>query len=104
MSQAPPKKPFFLPSASDAEQAEQVYQQIRKAIGGLTERRIYSLQFRDKGRVSVATVGNTYDGKTVIAIFESQGLYYVCTPDRGVMSSMPYMVGTDEVLGVEDFA
>jgi hypothetical protein len=87
--------------------AERYYQQLRGTMsGGTTERRIYSLQFRGKrkGDVIEATVGNTFDGETVLAIFESQSLYYICTPTRGVLSSMPYLVGSDLLIGVEDFA
>jgi hypothetical protein len=104
MSQAPPKRSFFLPPATDAEMAERVYQQIRGTIGGTTERRICSLRFRDTKGVSLATVGDTYDEEIVVAIFESQGFYYICTPTRGVLSSVPYLVGADDVIAVEDFA
>ena len=113
MSQSTPsKKAFFLPEATDSELAKRVYTTIREfvaKVGGdisLTERRIYRLEFHDneKGRIAVATVGEMYDRETVIAIFESSSLYFICTQNHGVLHSGPYFVGSHDVIAVEEFA
>lgn len=70
----------------------------------MTDRRIYRLTFRDRRINHTATIGIDYNREPVFAIFESSQLYFVCTPHRGVVHNVPYMVGADEVVSIEYFA
>jgi hypothetical protein len=67
--------------------------------------RIRSITFSDKGKVVEAIVGERepFEGEPVFAILESHQTYLVCTPNRGVLRGMPYMIGKHEVSHVEEF-
>lgn len=110
----PERRHFFVPEAETTEEAEQFYLALRKIIAErehdtLKDRRIQLLRFRDRdGRgnayATYALVGEKYSGEVVWAIFEgsTRGLYYVCTPNRG-MRGGPYLVRSDEVIDVAYF-
>jgi len=102
---------FFVPSAQDEKAAEEIYEATKKFAtencGQLTDRRIQSIGFRDKGRFVSAEVGKIEPiaGETVVAILEQSGTgpYLVCTPNRGVIRGMPILVGKQEISSIADF-
>lgn len=95
---------FFVPGITDRQEAEAFYMVLRRlaieAHGRMTERRIRSLSFAQRGALRTACVGETdaATGEPCVAIFEGAGsaLYYVYVegPIRGngnlVVS--PYLV------------
>lgn len=103
---------FFLPAASDAKEAEEAYEGIRKfnaeqMSATLSPRRIYSVSGVHDGKQFMATVGQKFErlGEMVVAILldTSRDLYFICTPNRGVIRGEPYLSGSHEIRGVEDF-
>jgi hypothetical protein len=102
---------FFLPAATDAETAESNYAAIRQFVaqemGALDERRIFRIDYAHGGKVRFAEVGQveSHERATVIAIFKKLDypLYFVCTPDRGVIRGGPILVGEHEVSRSVDF-
>jgi hypothetical protein len=104
---------FFIPYAKDAEQQTEVYEGIRKFVSesmgaDLSPRRIFSLTYRHEGKNYHAEVGQTHslNGEPVIAILYEQmrDLYYVCTPNRGVLGDIPILAGAWCVERSVDFA
>ena len=114
----PPTTPpaFFVPHASDAAQAERVYESIRAfnllqaPQWTVTDRRIYQLDYTHNGRDYMSRVGTIETGMSepVLAILEAthgaERLFYVCTPNRGVVRGGPILVGDAELGAVTDFA
>lgn len=101
---------FFVPDTSNVEEAEQVYEGIRRHVqengtgAQVKDRRIFRLRYIDQQKEFVAEVGRPtlLNGEIVIAIFQvSTGLYYVCTPNRGVLRGDPIYVG--QTTWTEDF-
>lgn len=103
---------FFVPSASDSQQAEEVYRKIRDQIatfvGPITEKRIYRLKYDDNGHPQSALVGSdhhSFGNEAVIAIFEGyDGMYYVCTQKNGTYEAEPHPVHGSAVMDAEDFS
>lgn len=100
---------FFVPAATDQQEAERVYAKIREFVkkdtgDSLTNRRIASLTFFHEGVSYHAAVGDVFEriGEPVIAIFEGR-LIYVCTVNRGALRGGPVLVGIDEVRSLIDF-
>ncbi len=101
---------FFIPNASDAEQAERVYQATRQNVGGLeAEPRIRALRWWHDGQMRSAEVGSpmpTYyapSGDTVIAIFDAGAFYKVCSDNRGVFRGDGVMAGKNSQTVVSFF-
>jgi hypothetical protein len=103
---------FFIPSAKDSAQVNEVYEGTRKFVGQqmaatLSPRKIYRLEFVHEGKACTATVGETFERlhEPVIAILfdASRNLYLICTPNRGVLRGEPYLAGSSEIRSVEDF-
>lgn len=93
---------FFIPNASNAEQAEGVYQATRQNVEGLeAQPRIRALRWWHDGQMRNAEVGSpmpTYyapTGDTVIAIFDAGPFYKVCSENRGVFRGDGVMAGKD---------
>src|SRR6185369_6547949 len=99
---------FFIPLAKDSEQAEQVYQAVRKNInstGPIFDRRIFAITYKI-GRTTIrAEVGEAIDFARgpVIAIYESVGIYYVCSAFVGAAYGSPELVATKDVSQIEYF-
>ena len=100
---------FFIPAEEDSAKAEQVYEATKKfaeetLAWKVTDRRIQSIDFKDKGNRVRAEVGkpDPFTSETVIAILEST-TFLVCTPNRGVVRGMPFLVGKHEVINLTDF-
>jgi hypothetical protein len=103
---------FFVPPAKDAPQAELTYEAIRKSVrlqasGPLDDRRIFRIDYRRNRKAFHAQVGEPerHEGGLVIAILKQHEypLYFVCTPDRGVVRGSPILVGEDEIISSVDF-
>ena len=107
-----PAPAFFVPAAENEEQAEEVWAGVRRFLdeGGYptTDRRLFRLEFTHKGKSVVAEVGQPEPelGEPVVIILEAKGagLYYVCTPNRGVLRDVPLHVGAATTSVAIDFA
>lgn len=100
---------FFIPHASNDHHVEQLYNATRKFCAEQTgwkvlPTRIYSLRYRHNGNEYYAQVGtNDPIEGLVVCILESEVTYFVCTPNRGVLSGSPILVGREDVSYVELF-
>ena len=110
---------FFVPAATTEEQAEQLWQTTRSFLAAYghrtTERRIFRLDFGHKGESYIAEIGQPErrvtagrempTGEPVLVILEGEGggLFFVCTPNRGVLRDMPLLVGASSVSAITDF-
>ena len=104
---------FFIPHVNDVDKENGIYLAIKKFLESqlgfkITERSIYKLHYIHKGVEHRVEVGkpDPRTGEVVMAIMEtleSTGIYYVCSPNRGVARDMPILVGSSEVLEIEDF-
>ncbi|MGA0601457.1 hypothetical protein ACO2Q3_12205 [Caulobacter sp. KR2-114] len=95
---------FFVPGITDRQEAEAFYLILRRlaveAHGRMTERRIRSLSFTQRGALRTISVGETdpATGEPCVAIFEGAGspLYFVYVegPIRGngKLVTSPYLV------------
>ncbi|MGO9085949.1 MAG: hypothetical protein ACLQBK_12035 [Candidatus Sulfotelmatobacter sp.] len=100
---------FFVPSAENEQRAEDIRDATKKFAADtlgwqVTDRRIQSISFQDKGKSVQAVVGKIepITGETVVVILESN-TFLLCTPNRGVLRGMPILVGKNEVTSVSDF-
>jgi hypothetical protein len=95
---------YFVPLTDDDEQTEMIWPGLRERMFdfGLptTRRRIEALSLDDRRPGFRLEIGDeTPDtGEPVLVILEASdaGLYYVFTPDHGLISGAPYPVGLDE--------
>lgn len=101
---------FFVPEVASADQAMKIYQGIRTFVrdssgAEISERRIQALRWRHDGQMCSAKVGGTFEDQTVLAILYEphRDLYYVCTPNRGVVRGLPMLAGGPSVIEVLDF-
>lgn len=101
---------FFVPYAPAVGDTESVYHVIRSAIRRRTGRspglrRVRRLAFTRDGRRRQSIVGehDEHSGETVLAIFECEGSYLVCTRTHGLVGGPPFVVDPAELLDVEDF-
>jgi hypothetical protein len=99
---------FFIPNAKDDYQAQEIFEGILNynncIIGKILDRKIHSITYKHNNKKYTATVGS-YEKRTneqIIAILESNS-FLICTPNRGVNSGIPILVGYDEILSVEMF-
>lgn len=103
---------FFVPAANGAEHAEKVYEGIRKfnseQMGTtLSPRRIYRIAGVHDGKPFTATVGEQFERlrEVVVAVLldTKRNVYFICTPNRGVLRGEPYLSGAHEIRDSEDF-
>ena len=103
---------FFVPGAKGDQEAEQIRD---GAIAGLRAQglapipasRVFRLAYVHDGKNYLAEVGKQDPSEGIIVlIFEGQGreLYFVCTPNRGVLRGSPILVGHSNVTRVEEFS
>ncbi|MBV9155107.1 MAG: hypothetical protein JO097_02525 [Acidobacteriaceae bacterium] len=103
---------FFVPSANDLHQAEEMYRTIRERVaasaGPVKDRRIYRLKFKQEGTQHTALVGSdrhAFGNQPVLAIFEgSDGVHYVCTQAGSASDGEPHPVDRNAVVEAEDFS
>jgi hypothetical protein len=90
---------FFVPAANDRIRAEHVYNAIAKyAQAPITEKRIWKLRWLHNGMNMECEVGKTLPSyyqtgkELVLAIFECEELYKICTLTRGGVKGEPVLV------------
>lgn len=70
----------------------------------LSDRRVFQLNYAHNGLPLAAEVGQRdVDGEVVLAIFQCDNAFVVCTPSRGGAVGSPILVGKADVRTVEDF-
>lgn len=99
---------FFLPLATSAEQTERVYARItdrlKKSGYELKADRIYKVIFREDDKLRSETVGAASDnGEIVLAIFNNDIGYFICTYSTGAVWGEPTVVRYLAVESVELF-
>ena len=100
---------FFVPHARDEQETSSVIKLISEFTGfPIPSPKIYSIRYRHNRIFMSATVGEDpykyYQEKgPVIAILEKDGLYAICTPNRGVVRGEPILVGSPSVQQVIHF-
>lgn len=103
---------FFVPTAKDAAQGEELYESMRKFNAQqmettLSPRRIYRVSGVHDGKPFTATVGEQFERlrEVVFAILldTKRDLYFICTPSRGFLHGEPYLSGAHEIRDSEDF-
>ncbi|MFN6486041.1 MAG: hypothetical protein RMY33_024415 [Nostoc sp. DedQUE03] len=102
---------FFVPAARDDIKAEQVYGAIAKSLKApITEKRIWKLQWRDREIDMECEVGkplpSSYQtGKElVMAIFECENFYKICTLTRGGIKGEPILVSKNSLSSATYFS
>ncbi len=101
---------FFVPHADTPEQAEKVWQGIKKFAEDNMDRtvgdeRIQRIDYQHDGGSHTAEVGKV-DQRTnepVFAILDAGDLYLVCTANRGTLRGLPILVGKGSAFFVENF-
>lgn len=95
---------FFIPFAESEEQAERIYSHIKEFLKTeysrfSTDERIYSIEFTRDGVNYKETVGqpSQVNGEVVIAILQCNGIYHICTNNRGVARNEPMLASADDV-------
>ena len=97
---------FFVPGCKDISESNNKWSSVKKYIGESLKReinykRIFSLEYKEKGSYIVAEVGKREptEGEIVIMILESPEMdcYFICTENRGTLKGMPFLVGRKEV-------
>jgi len=90
---------FFVPAATDDAKAEQVYSAIANSVKApITEKRIWKLQWRHNEIDIEAEVGKPLPSafetgkQLVLAIFDCETLYKICTLSRGGVKGEPILV------------
>ena len=99
---------FFVPGTKDDEHAERFYETIKKSNSGnviIFPRRIFAIDYFHNDKAFHNEVGkpDPVTDDMVLAILESDSVYYVCTINRGVVRGEPIMVSPDEISSVTDF-
>ena len=103
---------FFMPLAEDSAQAERAYAGVKaflkQELGArFSDRRVQHLSWWHEGTHHTARVGEEtgFNREVVITILYNpeRDLYFVCTPNRGVLGDMPIHVGGPSVTSVGDF-
>ena len=102
-------KPFFVPAAEDAGQAQRVWKATKKfaeenSRRDIRDERIFSIRYVHEGKLYYAEVGQPDPRvkETVLVILDSDP-YYVCTFNRGVSQGIPVLVGRNEATDVTYF-
>jgi hypothetical protein len=94
---------FFVPHASDADEAESVYDAFAKFVGAAVpakkSARIRALSWQHNGRDFAGAVGDPmpryYElgNEPILAIFDCGDHFKICTPSRGGARGDPIMAG-----------
>lgn len=103
---------FFVPSADNSGQAEEIYHKIRDRVaasgGAVIDKRIYQLKYQHEGRPEIVVVGSdrhSFGVGPVVAIFEaSDGTHYVCTQRSVASEVQPHALPSSTVVETEDFS
>lgn len=103
---------FFVPGTKGNQEAEHLRDGV---IAGLRDQglapiptsRVFRLAYVHDGKNYLAEVGKQDPSEGIIVLIfegEGRGLYFVCTPDRGVLRGSPILVGHGDVTRVEEFS
>ncbi|WP_334852641.1 hypothetical protein [Nostoc sp.] len=91
---------FFVPAAKDDIKAEQVYSALAQSLKApITEKRIWKLQWCDREIDMECEVGKPLPSfyqtgkELVLAIFECENFYKICTLSRGGIKGEPILTG-----------
>ncbi|MDB9375150.1 hypothetical protein [Nodularia sphaerocarpa] len=102
---------FFIPAANDHTRAEDVYHKIAKfAQAPITQKRIWQLQWLDNGMNVKCEVGKPLPSlfptgkELVLAIFECETLYKICTLTHGAVKGEPVLVAKNPQLSATYFS
>ncbi|MCC5642339.1 hypothetical protein LC607_05120 [Nostoc sp. CHAB 5824] len=102
---------FFVPAAKDDIKAEQVYSAIAQSVKApITEKRIWKLQWRDREIDVECEIGKPLPSfyqtgkELVMAIFECENLYKICTLTHGGVKGEPILVGKNSVSSATYFS
>lgn len=99
---------FFIPYTETTEQAAKIFNALKALASGagwaVEDKQIRRLAWEREAKTYTAEVGvkETRVGEEVIAILEASA-YLVYTPNMGVVSGMPLLVGKNEVTSIEYF-
>jgi hypothetical protein len=100
---------FFIPRAKGSEEENKIYEatktHVQKAMGNISSRKIFSIDYKHKDKLHHAEVGKEekVGNEIIIIILESDTGYFVCTPSRGVHKGLPILIGKGEVISITDF-
>lgn len=99
---------FFLPLATSIEQAERVYLRItdrlKRSGFELRADRIYKVIYRENGQLKSEAVGvASINGEIVLAIFQNDIGYFICTYSTGVVWGKPTVATYLMVESAENF-
>ncbi|WP_334937149.1 hypothetical protein [Nostoc sp.] len=100
-----------MPAAKDDIKAEQVYSAIAKSLKApITEKRIWKLQWRDREIDMECEVGkplpSSYQTRKelVMAIFECENFYKICTLTHGGIKGEPILVSKNSLSSATYFS
>jgi len=90
---------FFIPGAKDKQQEKKTYDSIKKFVSqqigrNVLDTMIYKINFKHDGKEYSETIGEVskFNGELAVVIFETDNLYLLCTPSRGVIKGEPILV------------
>jgi len=93
---------FFVPAAKDTEEAEKVYAAFADHIHAqVKNKRIWKLTWRHNDKINHCEIGRDIEGderfrgQPVLAIFDCDNYFMICTPDRGVLHDGPILAEND---------
>ena len=103
---------FFVPSANDLREAEEIYCKIRDRVlnsnGTITDKRIYRLKYQHQEGPETVAVGSDrhrFGSDPVVAIFESSdGKYFICTQRDASSDVEPHALHSSAVVEAESFS
>ena len=96
---------FFVPSAKDVDQAQSVYSSIAEHVSASTptnDKRIQKLVWTHEGIECIGEVGKLPPDvfraeEEILAIFECDNVYKICTQNRGVINFDPILASTNAI-------
>ena len=107
---------FFVPLVA-ANRFEEIYLRVKQYVQSqspysvITNRRIFRLVLEHNGTLKVLgqyilEVGKPVhdNGETVIAIFEIEVWYLICTKSRGALKDVPTWIDGQDVVAVVEFS
>lgn len=100
---------FFVPGTKNDQEAENVYGILRKKMTQHryqpNDARIYEIAFEDNGQTITETVGkhSSIASEPIVAIFETEDVYLICTTNRGILRGMPLLAGKWATVRAEPF-
>jgi hypothetical protein len=102
------KMKFFVPGAKDPQKAEEIYKGIKEFNSSkvrISSRRIFAIHYVRNNKPEYVEVGKLLPTTEdiVLAILETDYVYYVCTLSRGGGSGEPVSVARPDISKVINF-